>query len=124
MPIYLRYIEVDIPPAVVEYIRHIILYTHAPLPFYQTSSLEGRWHVQSPGRSGRTHPLSAIGLLRPPRSGPAQIRDVARTASRRLLHCSGGQRVWIFPPDYLPSPKPVSAASIGRPFAPQARPQA
>ena len=62
-------------------VRHIILYTYAPLPFHQTSSLEGRWHVQSPGRSGRTPPLSAIGLLRPPPT------TWSSSNTRRCAHC-------------------------------------
>src|SRR5438128_4722379 len=105
-------------------VRHIILYIHARLPLRQTSSLKGRRHFQSPGPSGLTPPLSTIRLLRSPRPGSAQIRDVARAEGRRLFDCSGGQRVWIFPPDHLPGPKPVSERRIGRTFAPQARPQA
>src|SRR5437870_8198852 len=72
-----RYIKIDTPkPWWI--VRHIILYTHARLPLRQTSSLKGRRHFQSPGRSGLTPSLSTIRLLRSPRPGSAQIRDVAR----------------------------------------------
>src|SRR6266511_1882865 len=71
-------------------VRHIILYTHAPLPFHQTSSLEGRWHVQSPGRSGRTPPLSAIGLL-PRKRGPKQPHKLKPTVLAQLRELASSQ---------------------------------
>jgi len=105
-------------------IRHSYIYTYAHTFLKQAASAQGLRHSQSQGRSGLSPAVPAVGLLRSPRSGPTQIRSLARAGGRRLLARPGCQRVWIFPPHDLPSPKPVSGTGFGRTVAPQAWPQA
>lgn len=81
-------------------------------------------HIESATAGRARRAIQGTGVLRLPRSGPGQVRDVTARQQRRALHQSGCGFFWIFSSFVLPGSDCFRHERAGRTGSAEAWPQA